>query len=364
MGRLSRARLAPRIKGRYSDIRQTASAAEFMNCHLLVPELFWPTAAGAEPYRGLALPALETLLARGARTRAAGASLERWLAAAHGLSAELPLAPYSLRGDGMEPGDHWWLHADPVHLKVHGDRLVLADASRLALTAEEAHRYVATLNAHFAGEGMTFVAPHPQRWYGRVAAEPRLGTPPTAEVAGRSVASFLPAGGDGARWRKAVNEMQMLLHEHPCNGAREAGGHLPVNSIWLWGPGREGRLATPYGALWADHPLVAGLGTASGIAARPLPASGALLNLRGGGTQLAVLALLPPTAYGDLRQWREALAKLERDWFSPLLDALKRGALETLALHGLGPDFSYVSETRPRDHWRFWRARRPLHAYV
>jgi hypothetical protein len=335
-----------------------------MKLHLLVPELFWPAAAGAEPYRGLALPALETLLARGARTRVAGASLERWLAAAHGLSGEMPLAPYSLRGDGVEPGDHWWLRADPVHLKVHGDRLVLADASRLALTADEARQYVATLSAHFASEDMTFVAPHPQRWYSRVAAEPRLGTPPTTEVAGRSVASFLPGGGDGARWRKAVNEMQMLLHDHPCNSAREASGQLPVNSIWLWGAGREGRLATPYGGAWADHPLVAGLAAAGGFPARPLPASGALLDTRGGGTQLVVLASLPTTAYGDLSRWREALAALEQNWFAPLLDALRERAIESLTLHGLGPDFGYALEIRPRDRWRFWRARRPLHAYV
>ncbi len=334
-----------------------------MNLHLLVPELFWPAAAGVEPYRDLPLPALETLLARGARTRTAGASLERWLAAAHGLSDELPLAPHSLRGDGVDPGDHWWLRADPVHLKVHGDRLVLADASRLALKADEARQYVATLNTHFAGGGMTFVAPHPQRWYARLAAEPRLGTPPTAEVAGRSVAPFLPAGGGGAPWRKTVNEIQMLLHDHPCNSAREAGGQLPVNSVWLWGGGRGGRVATPYGALWADHPLVAGLGAASGIATRSLPASKALLEPRRG-TELVVLSSLPATAYGDLPQWREALASLERDWFGPLLHALQNGAIGSFTLHGLGPDFSYVSETRPRDRWRFWRARRPLHAYV
>ena len=335
-----------------------------MNFHLLVPELFWPAAAGVEPYRGLSLPALETLLARGARTRSAGASLERWLAAAHGLSAELPLAPYSLRGDGVEPGDHWWLRADPVHLKVHGDRLVLADASRLELTADEARQYVARLNEHFAGEGMTFVAPAPQRWYARVTAGQRLGTLATTEVAGRSVAPFLPAGSDGARWRKIVNEIQMLLHEHPCNSAREASGRLPVNSAWLWGAGRASRLSAPYAASWTDHPVAAGLAAASGITARPLPAAGALLESGSGGTQLVTLPSLPATAYGDLPQWREALAGLEHDWFQPLLDALRKGAIESLTVHGLGADFSYSSEMRPRDRWRFWRALRPLHAYA
>ena len=335
-----------------------------MNLHLLVPELFWPAAAGGEPYRGLLLPALETLLARGAGTRSAGASLERWLAAAHGLSAELPLAPYSLRGDGVAPGDQWWLRADPVHLKVHGDRLVLADASRLALTADEARQCIATLNRHFADEHMAFIAPSPERWYVEVADDPRLGTPPTTEVAGRSVATFLPAGANGARWRRAINEIQMLLHEHPCNNARETRGQLPVNSVWLWGAGRNSPLVAPYDATWTDHPIAAGLAAAGGKTARPVPASGALLESGGGGTQLVVLASLPATAYCDLPQWCDALSALERDWFGPLLDALRRPSIESLTLHGLGPDFSYSSEIRPRDCWRFWRARRPLHAYA
>jgi hypothetical protein len=156
----------------------------------------------------------------------------------------------------------------------------------------------------------------------------------------------------------------MLLHEHPCNNARETGGQLPVNSIWLWGAGRDGRLVAPYAATWTDDPLAAGLAAAGGKTARPVPASGALLDSRGGGMQLMVLTSLPATAYGDLPQWREALAGLERDWFQPLLDALWKESFESLTLHGLGADFSYSSEIRPRDRWRFWRARRPLHAYA
>lgn len=342
---------------------ERAPFAAFMNFQLLVPELFWPAAAGTEPYRGLSVPALETLLARGARSRAGGVSLEHWLGAAHGLPADLPLAPYSLRGDGMEPGDGWWLRADPVHLKVHGDRLVLADASRLDLEPDEAGQYVETLNRHFAADGIIFFAPVPQRWYAKVAGEPQLGTPPTAEVAGRSVAPFLPAGDAGARWRSTLNEIQMLLHEHPCSGAREASGRLPVNSVWLWGAGRARRISTAYGALWGDHPLVTGLAFSSGAIARPLPDARTLLDARERGPQLVVLPL-PTTAYGDLGQWRGALAELEQEWFQPLLEALRSGTLESLALHGLGADFSWSSTVRPRDLWRFWRPRRPLHAYA
>mgnify|MGYP001562468657 CR=1 FL=1 len=344
-----------------------------MNCHLLVPDLFWPAAAGAEPYRGIELPALETLLARGRCTRIAGCSLERWLAAAYrlGPAYELPLAPLALRGDGGEPGDHCWMQADPVHLKVHGDRLILADASRFAVAPDEAQQLVAALNTHFAPEGIAFVAPQPQRWYARMMAAPRIRTTPTVEVAGRNIERFLPDGDDGARWRRIFNEAQMLLHRHPCNETREARGELPINSVWLWGAGHMPQFApsTPYAAVWSNHPLATGLAVASGIKPHPLPVAGtSLLQDPGAGprdqTQLAVLPSPPGTAYGDVAAWRDAVLALERNWFAPLLAAVQGAALDAITLHALGPDFGLTSEFSRHDRLRFWRRRRPLHAYA
>ena len=331
---------------------------------MLVSDLFWPASAGNEPYSGLELPSLETLLARGKLVRTPGGSLERWLAGQYGLSEGLPLAPFSLRGDGGEPGGDCWMRADPVHLKLHGDQLVLADDSRLAVTPDEAREFVAALNSHFAAEGISFSAPRPQRWYLRSAKKPRLRTTPTSEAAGRNVEPLLPDGGDGARWRGIINEAQMLLHQHPCNEARERQDQLAVNSVWLWGPGHNRSLSAPFDAVWTDHPLPAGLAAAGGGAARPLPASGAsLLDARRDGAQLVVLPL-SATAYGDLADWREAVAMLERLWIAPLLSGLQDAALESLTLHGLGPDYGYTSALTRRDRLRFWRVRRPLHAYA
>jgi len=339
-------------------------ASPLMHCHLLVSDLFWPASAGENPYRGLALPALETLLARGRRGKIPGASVERWLAGRYKMPGDLPLAAASLRGDGGEPGEDWWMRADPVHLKFHGDGLILADASRLGLTPEESREFIAALNSHLSGEGTSFVAPRPQRWYVRAAREMRLVTTPTSEAAARNVQALLPQGEDGARWRRIINEAQMLLHQHPCNEAREQQGRLGVNSIWVWGPGHDCKVAAAYDGIWADHPVATGLAAASGSAARPLPASGEpLLGSGHIGTQLVVLTL-PATAYGEAAEWRDALTFLERSWFSVLLAGLRDSALESLTLHGLGPDHGHTSVLTRRGCLHFWRIRRPLHAYA
>lgn len=335
-----------------------------MNCHLLVPDLFWPVSAGNDPYRGLELPALETLLARGRRTRIPGASFERSLAAQFGLADDLPLAPYSLRGDGGEPGGDWWMRADPVHLMFQGNRLLLADASRLALTPDESRECAAALSSHFAGEGISFVAPRPERWYLRTAHEIRVRTTPTSEAAGRNVEACLPQGDESSRWRKVMNEAQMVLHQQPCNEARESQARPAVNSIWIWGAGRNRALAAVHDTFWSDHPLAIGLATASGALARPLPVSGAaLLEGRATGSHLAVLAL-PAVAHGEQAEWRNAVTMLEHSWAAPLLAGLLEGRLETLTLHGLGLDHGYRAVMSRRDRLSFWRTRRPLRVYA
>jgi len=57
-------------------------------------------------------------------------------------------------------------------------------------------------------------------------------------VIGRNVDAWLPRQPEAKRLRRLQNEVQMLLHRHPVNAAREAAGALAVNSFWLSGCGR------------------------------------------------------------------------------------------------------------------------------
>jgi len=341
-----------------------------MNVHLVVPELFPDPERGDAELSQTRADALEILIARGRSKSVAGVGLEAWLLDAFAVAkqSDWPAAPYSLLADGGQPGDAWWLRADPVSLSAGRDSVLLSDAVRFDVSRDEAASLVSSLNAHFASAGIAF---HPQqsgRWYARTEFDPGMTAPPLAEVRGQATIEFLPAGPEGGRWRSILNEIQMVLHEHPINAAREARGAATVNGLWLWGAGRMAD--TPratYQRVTSDNPIASGLALAAGRRHAPLPASARewLENSGRSGVEAVVLeALREPAAYGDVSAWRTTLAALERDWFAPLLDALRTGRIGMITLSAPTAARTLASETTRQDLRRFWRRRRRLAEYA
>ena len=337
-----------------------------MHCHLLVPDLFWPEREFHKIYSGLSTPALDLLLAKGRRWRTDATSTEAWLCGQFELEkqGDWPIAPYSLLADGGEPGRQHWLRADPVHLALEGGRLALADSSRFSITQQEAESLAAGLNAHFSSDGLVLFPLRPDRWYLRFEAAPELETTELPAATGKSIDGLLPRGSDAQTWRARLNEAQMLLHGHGVNEAREAAGQLPINSVWLWGGGSLSEaVSAPFHALWSSDPFAAGLAKAAQLAAHDLP-DGAAECLRASASEGVRLILLDPlrsaAQYDDAHAWRVALQRLERDWFAPLLDALRAERIGMLSLHALGPDGVLSSEVTRGDLRRFWRRVKPL----
>src|SRR6185503_13696827 len=219
-----------------------------MHCTLLIPHLFWPRATADAVTSGLALPSLGRFLARARAERFSPVTLEAWLCQAFEVERQQdwPVAPLTAALDNAEPDNDYehaktdaayWLRADPVHIRVDRDRALLVDNALFDLTNEEAQAFAAALNHHFTGDGIVFRAAAPKRWYVKLARAPRLSTHELSAVAGKDVQPFLPAGADALEWHRVFNEVQMLLHAHAVNDAREARGDPPVNSVWLWGGG-------------------------------------------------------------------------------------------------------------------------------
>lgn len=324
----------------------------------IIPYLFPPARLLETAAQDLHLPALQTLLARGTRLPGPAGGVEAALCEALGISRQQdwPLAPITLAMDGGAAGDAYWLRADPVHLRVMRDRVVLADADALSLSRQEADALAAAVGQHFGAE-LSPLPLHPRRWYLRYPQPPRLATTPLSVAVGRDIDPLLPRGDDAMRFRAELNELQMLLHAHPVNQAREARGELPVNSLWLWGGGRlPVTCATPV-PLYAENAEAQALGAFCNARLQALPAQ---LDARLLGTDGVILlnALTLAGQVGDAYGWREALRELEQDWFVPL-----RRMLRTIGPQGLqlmDPVSGKALHLHPRDAWKVWRRPRRL----
>lgn len=339
-----------------------------MRLTLLVPDLIWPEPGDQNTLGHLPLPGFEWLAARANFRRQPATPVETALASQFGLTTPALGALRLLGEDDSEAAvSGHWLCADPVHLRFHHERIVLADAGAFSLGDDEAREIADALNGEFADIGTLHVATA-RRWYLRLnpAGSAYAGAcahvaEPLSAVAGRRVDSDLSA--DDATLTRWLNEVQMFLHGHPVNTRREQAGLPVVNSLWLWGGGHLTRPAPgAFTAVWSDHPLAVGLARAGGTPAHPRPDSlAALLRLASpGSAPLVVLdTLLPPVLYEDSDAWRAAWLDLDRQWFTPLRRALGQPLRE---LNIVAPTIygELHWSLRGIDRWKFWRRSRPL----
>ena len=318
-----------------------------MHCELLVPGLF----AAAQ---GARLPAAELIVARGRRSGADPLPLERWLAARFGIEGHLPAGALTLLGSGGNPQGAAWARADPVHLRVMRDRISIVPSDAFSIAREEAIALSEALNRHFAGR-LAFDPVEPGRWCVRLAEAAALEETSTLEVAGADLSP-------GRAGEVLANEVQMLLHGHAVNEAREARGEPAINGVWLWGAGDLPRLErSPWHGVSADDPLVRGLARAAGVRAQPLAASAPswLAASPDDGRHLLVLDdLRLPLALGDQETAARRLLDLEAQWLEPLLGAVKSGRAGMVTVHV--PDAGISFELIRGDLRRFWRRARAL----
>lgn len=329
-----------------------------MHAELLVPALL----LGRAPQRRL--PALELLLARSRRRRDDATTPERWLMGAFGAPDDCPAGALTMLAEGGDPGDGWWMRADPVHLLQQREMLVLMPPPAIKVSAEEADALCSSLNRHFR-DAFAIHPAAPERWCARLALEGRLDALAPLEAAGRNADAVLPRG-DAKRWHSLQNEIQMLLHGHPVNAAREARGERTINSLWLWGPGPlPAGLRCPWQTLVAADALARGLARAAGIRAKTPPESADawIAHLPADGRHLAVLdGLRIAHAFDDAAGWEEEVASLEAQWFAPLLAALRGGRIGMVTLHIPDGTESRSHEVARSDLRKFWRRPRPLDA--
>lgn len=325
--------------------------------HLLLPDLLLPPDIARQVGAGLRLPILETMLARAEQQVLPAATVEDSLCDYFSAKAVAPVRAVS---DGLDVDTGFWLCADPVNLQLQQSQVVLQPD--VPCDAEEAAAMCVTLNKHFAEDGLTFFAPHPQRWYVRCDKVSSVSMTPLRVAAWRDVKPFQPQGTDSLIWKRLANEMQMLLHDHPVNQARVAKGHPAINSLWLWGAGLSVKLQSSFDAAGGDDGLSTAFARVAGI-----PVVASLPDLlheqmaRGLWVNTSLNAALQR---GDMYGWREAIKTVEQEIAQPVWQALRSGHLQAVTLDVLLESGIRRFTLNRAGLWKIWRRPKLLASYV
>lgn len=262
---------------------------------------------------------------------------------------DYPIAAIAALADGLDVSDAYWLRADPVHLVLQRDCFSLGESVPLLVKAEHAQQMLVSLNQHFHQDGLAFLMGNSGAWYLRVAQAPQIQTTLPTVAIGKNIHQFMPRGVASARWLSILNEVQMLLHEHPANLARESIGEVAVNSVWLSGGGvlpLSVNAQSDASLLVADSAFYQGLAKLADKPRQSVPDGLARL-------------------LGDFAQHSHIRLQLIDDkWWSAMLQALKSRKIQQLTINLGLYEKSLVAEIKPIDLYKFWRSTKLMLSFL
>lgn len=265
---------------------------------------------------------------------------------------DYPIAAISATVDGLDVGDAYWLRSDSVHLALQRDCFSLAEPVPLSVAREHADHLIASLNQHFSQDGLAFFIGKSGAWYLRCGKTPQIKTSLPSVAIDKNIHQFLPIGDESSKWLAVLNEVQMLLHEHPVNEARESAGKVAANSVWLSGGGAMPQFKALHhdiDLIMANGVFYQGLAQLAKTPYKTLPA-----NLD---------EVLQSTAQ-HVRLQLPQISNLDEVWFRPLFAALKSKKIKRLTLNLGFYEKSIKIDIRPIDTYKFWLKPTPVIDYL
>lgn len=324
-----------------------------MHFTLLVAGALLPGELAGALTQSLDTPNIKARLARAAlipqpvSSRGTGAHLD-WLAdKLFGRPAPAPTAPYAYAQLAGSPAAGFVWHADPVHIAVARDHLIVQSLDAEAPTPEESNALIAVANELVSSAHCRLVDIG-RRWFLLSEHDWQIDALPLAVVNGAAVQ--MPGGRDAQIWNRLHNEIQMAWHAHVVNEEREANGVRAVNAVWLHGGGRWKQLSPiEFGQVHANGPEWQGAAEAAG--ARGVPASAGVID-----TSLVVVET--PWAARQCQDWSAWLRAITM--VDQILSAHRTDSID-LTLSG---DTWRTLALRPFDRYKPWRQRTLAEAFT
>ena len=248
-----------------------------------------------------------------------------------------PVVSLMVLADALDKQWHY-LQAIPVHLEARQNSLWLGEA--VLLHDDEAQQLLGTLNHHLLAVGDDcLVQGASGTWYWRSATPIDFRTSSLRACLNKPYPDLL--GRDAKFLHVRLNEIQMLLHEHPVNVRRERKAMPVVNSLWLNSGGvlpPAPKPVTP-AHIWAKDVLHTGLARWLGMPYSPLALD--VMDM------LGTDAILSLPSLDELERCIQPLTKIWRKY--KRIDWLFARADRTLQIC-----------LRPQDIYKIWRRRRDM----
>ncbi len=277
---------------------------------------------------------------------------ETWLRQRFALRAEESVAASVALGKGNSPGA---LVVRLVHLHAGLDHLTLSPFETLQVSESESRALFEDTARWLATEPVTLRWLEPDSWE-LLEHDPErsrfltLSGASMARAAGRNIDIWLPAGPSAREWRRLMNEVQMLWHDHPVNQDRASRGLPAVNALWL-----EGTAAShpkrSFDWIISDDQAVAGLARATGAHHMSIADATQSQTRVPEGIGLIDLSLgTPPVAHtewSEVNVWSHTESRLQSIL---ALNGLSWNSVREMVLTG-----EFLARTFTWSRWADWR---------
>ena len=276
-----------------------------------------------------------------------GAHLD-WLATKlFGQPAPAPTGPYAYAQLAGKAASAFVWHADPVHIEVARDHLIVQALDADVPTPKESNALIAVANELIVDSGCEIVEAG-QRWFMLSQQDWQIDTLPLAAVNEASVE--MPVGRDAQTWNRLHNEIQIAWHAHAVNAERENNGARTINALWLHGGGRWKPLP-PIEFAQVHSDAAEWQGAAQAAGARGVPASAQVVD-----SALVVCdAAWAAKQRQDWGAWLRAITAIDH--------ALAEHAGDAIDLIVAG-DALRTFRSRPFDRFKPWRRRTLAQAFT
>ena len=315
-----------------------------MKLSIALPGLIWQDIGDERIYNEITAPKLDNLI-KHASTRSLEYNFSDLIYATYASEyTDKSLANTFAKQLGVARDYPYFLIAEPTHLRIDRDRLLICETELLKLSFKETQIIIDNINSHFSPEIKVY-AINTELWLIGLNLDVSDNQfHPILDIIGENIDNYLPRGVNGVELNKIFNEIQMLLFNLPENLARKEEGLLTVNSLWLWDKKIDSNIIDSYSKIFTNINLV------NLNSAKIKPLSPNLENSLVNNSLLIVDDLYYPCCYRDFDTW-DAKLQLISKCLLEKLDVRKFSQIDILI-----PKTSSTLNLRirPRNKYKIW----------